>query len=302
MAALALEAEGVLRRYRNGRGVGPVSLGLRAGEVLALLGPNGSGKTTLLRCLATRSRPRGGEVRWFGDPDPARARPRLAVVFDATAHVEEVSGEENLRFFARARKVPEEPQLLVAAGLAEVGGEEVANYSYGMRRRLLIAEALVGDPALLVLDEPTLGLDVEGRNWLELVLRERQRRGWSTLLGTNDTSFVEEVATRVGFLVDGRLVADSPLADLLASLGGLREVSLRFRGEVDLESLRDVAGVRQVVASPEGALVLAARRDGLVADILGAVGELDRRLVDLSIREPGLAECFLQLTGRPLDG
>ena len=302
MAALALEAEGVLRRYRNGRGVGPVSLGLRAGEVLALLGPNGSGKTTLLRCLATRSRPRGGEVRWFGDPDPARARPRLAVVFDATAHVEEVSGEENLRFFARARKVPEEPQLLVAAGLAEVGGEEVANYSYGMRRRLLIAEALVGDPALLVLDEPTLGLDVEGRNWLELVLRERQRRGWTTLLGTNDTSFVEEVATRVGFLVDGRLVADSPLADLLASLGGLREVSLRFRGEVDLGPLRDVAGVRQVVASPEGALVLAARRDGLVADILGAVGELDRRLVDLSIREPGLAECFLQLTGRPLDG
>ena len=302
MAALALEAEGVLRRYRNGRGVGPVSLGLRAGEVLALLGPNGSGKTTLLRCLATRSRPRGGEVRWFGDPDPARARPRLAVVFDATAHVEEVSGEENLRFFARARKVPEEPQLLVAAGLAEVGGEEVANYSYGMRRRLLIAEALVGDPALLVLDEPTLGLDVEGRNWLELVLRERQRRGWTTLLGTNDTSFVEEVATRVGFLVDGRLVADSPLADLLASLGGLREVSLRFRGEVDLGPLRDVAGVRQVVASPEGALVLAARRDGLVADLLGAVGELDRRLVDLSIREPGLAECFLQLTGRPLDG
>ncbi len=302
MAALALEAEGVLRRYRNGRGVGPVSLGLRAGEVLALLGPNGSGKTTLLRCLATRSRPRGGEVRWFGDPDPARARPRLAVVFDATAHVEEVSGEENLRFFARARKVPEEPQLLVAAGLAEVGGEEVANYSYGMRRRLLIAEALVGDPALLVLDEPTLGLDVEGRNWLELVLRERQRRGWTTLLGTNDTSFVEEVATRVGFLVDGRLVADSPLADLLASLGGLREVTLRFRGEVDLGPLRDVAGVRQVVASPEGALVLAARRDGLVADLLGAVGELDRRLVDLSIREPGLAECFLQLTGRPLDG
>ncbi len=302
MAALALEAEAVLRRYRNGRGVGPVSLRLLAGEVLAVLGPNGSGKTTLLRCLATRSRPRGGEVRWFGDPDPARARPRLAVVFDATAHVEEVSGEEKLRFFARARKVPEEPQLLVAAGLAEVGGEEVANYSYGMRRRLLIAEALVGDPALLVLDEPTLGLDVEGRNWLELVLRERQRRGWSTLLGTNDTSFVEEVATRVGFLVDGRLVADSPLADLLASLGGLREVSLRFRGEVDLERLRDVDGVRQVVASPEGALVLAARRDGLVADLLGAVGELDRRLVDLSIHEPGLAECFLQLTGRPLDG
>ena len=302
MGGLALEAEGVLRRYRNGRGVGPVSLRLGAGEVLALLGPNGSGKTTLLRCLSTRSRPRSGEVRWFGDPDPARARPRLAVVFDATAHVDEVSGQENLRFFAWARRVPEDPQLLVDSGLAEVGGEAVANYSYGMRRRLLIAEALVGDPALLVLDEPTLGLDVEGRGWLELVLGERRRRGLSTLVGTNDTSFVEVVATRVGFLVDGRLVADSPVAELLASVGGLREVSMRFRGEVDLERLGEVAGVRQVVASPDGALVLAARRDGLVADLLGAVGELDRRLVDLTIREPGLADCFLQLTGRPLDG
>ncbi|MGC8473699.1 MAG: ABC transporter ATP-binding protein [Candidatus Dormibacteria bacterium] len=302
MAALALEAEGVLRRYRNGRGVGPVSLRLGSGEVLALLGPNGSGKTTLLRCLATRSRPRGGEVRWFGNPDPARARPRLAVVFDATAHVDEVSGEENLRFFASSRRAPVAPGLLLEAGLAEVGAEQVANYSYGMRRRLLIAEALVGEPALLVLDEPTLGLDVEGRRWLETVLHERRRRGLSTLLGTNDTSFVEEVATRVGFLVDGRLVADSPLAELLASVGGLREVSLRFRGSVDLEGLRAVDGVHQVVASPDGALVLAARREGLVADLLGAVGELDRLLVDLSIREPGLAECFLQLTGRPLDG
>ena len=302
MAALALEAEGVLRRYRNGRGVGPVSLQLGTGDVLALLGPNGSGKTTLLRCLATRSRARGGEVRWFGDPDPARARPRLAVVFDATAHVDEVSGEENLRFFARARRAPMAPGLLAEAGLAEVGAEQVSNYSYGMRRRLLIAEALIGDPALLVLDEPTLGLDVEGRRWLGTVLHERQRRGLSTLLGTNDTSFVEEVATRVGFLVDGRLVADSPLAELLASVGGLREVSLRFRGSVDLERLRAVAGVHHVVASPDGALVLAARRDGLVADLLGAVGELDRLLVDLSIREPGLAECFLQLTGRRLDG
>ena len=302
MATLALEAEGVLRRYRNGRGVGPVSLQLGTGEVLALLGPNGSGKTTLLRCLATRSRARGGEVRWFGDPDPARARSRLAVVFDATAHVDEVSGEENLRFFASARRAPVALGLLVEAGLAEVGGEQVSNYSYGMRRRLLIAEALVGDPALLVLDEPTLGLDVEGRRWLETVLHERQRRGLSTLLGTNDTSFVEVVATRVGFLMDGRLVADSPLAELLASVGGLREVSLRFRGNVDLDRLRAVAGVHQVVASADGALVLAARRDGLVADLLGAVGELDRLLIDLSIREPRLAECFLQLTGRPLDG
>ena len=302
MAALALEADGVARRFRNGRGVGPLDLSVRAGEVVALLGPNGSGKTTLLRCLSTRSRPRGGRLRWFGSPDPARARGRLAMVFDSTAHVDEVSGEENLRFFARARGVWPGPEALASAGLAPVGGEEVSNYSYGMRRRLLIAEALLGDPELLVLDEPTLGLDVAGRRWLAAALLERRQHHRATLVGTNDTSFVEEVATRVGFLVEGRLVADAPLPELLESVGGLREVSLRCREGVDPERLRAVAGVRQVVDTEDGFVVLASRRDGLVADLLAAVGELDLRLVDLAVREPGLADCFLQLTGRPLDG
>lgn len=302
MSHPVLEARDLLRRFSNGRGVGPLNLLVSQGEVLALVGPNGCGKTTLLRCLATRSTPGQGEVLWFGDRDPALARPRLGVVFDATAHADELSARENLAFFASARGAPVGPStpLLSQAELSDVADEPVASYSYGMRRRLLLAEALAGDPELLLLDEPTLGLDVAGQRWLADVLQERAARGTAVCISTNDTEFVESAATRVCFLVDGLAVHDSHLDELLASLGGSREIHLTSRSQLPVERLRCVPGVEGVALVEAGAIVLAHQREGLLADLLATMGDLDRTLVDLSVREPGLADCFLRITGRAL--
>lgn len=304
MSVAVLEATSVVRRYRNGRGVGPVDLALGAGEVLALLGPNGSGKTTLLRCLATRSRPGSGRVRWFGSEDQAGARARLGVVFDATAHVEELSARTNLEFFAGVRGVVPSgvDPLLEAAELAKVASDPVGSYSYGMRRRLLLAEALAGDPELLLLDEPTLGLDVQGRRWLAEVIADRRERGRVTLLSTNDTEFVEQVASRVAFLLDGRLVHDSPLEELLATVGGRRELLLTCRRAPDRDRLAAIPGVESVMPVEGGMRLTTRNRDGLLAEVLAVVGDLDQNLADLSVRDAGLADCFLRLTGRPLDG
>ncbi len=302
LAAPALRAEQVAQRFRNGRGVGPVDLELGKGEILALVGPNGSGKTTLLRCLATRNRPRQGSISWFGDSNRERARSRLAVVFDATAHADELSARDNLGFFASVRGVSasEAEGVLVAAELAEVAGEPVASYSYGMRRRLLLAEALVGNPDLMLLDEPTLGLDVAGQRWLGGVLKDRARTGGAVCISTNDTEFVEAVASRVCFLVEGRLVQDATVPDLLSSLGGTREIRISCRGPLPLEVMSKVLGVEGVAPIEGGLLVLARQRDGLLAELLSILGGLDQSLVDLSVREPGLADCFLRLTGRTL--
>ena len=304
VAAPVLLAEQLGRRFRNGRGMGPISLRVEPGEVVAVVGPNGSGKTTLLRCLATRSRPQSGEVRWFGSPSPEAARHRIGVLFDATAHADELSARANISFFAGVKGVPMEAAdaALTAADVAEVSLEPVSTFSYGMRRRLLLAEALAGDPELLLFDEPTLGLDVSGRLWLAEVLRERSHRGLSACISTNDTEFVEEVATRVCFLVDGAVLRDAPLAELLASLGGSREVRISCRGSLPKDSMAAVPGVEAVAAVEGGLLVVAGRRDGLLADLLACLGDLDQELIDLSVREPGLADCFLQLTGRSLDG
>jgi len=297
-----LAAAGLSRRYRNGRGVGPVSLTVGPGEVQALVGPNGSGKTTLLRCLATRSRPQSGQLSWFGDGDRQLARSKLAVVFDATAHADELSARQNLAFFATARGVATnlwEPALEEAA-VAEVGGDPLSRLSYGMRRRVLLAEALVGDPPLLLLDEPTLGLDVSGCRWLAEALRDRAKAGLATCISTNDTDFVEQVATRVCFLVDGEAVRDAPLADLLAELGGTREIQLSYRGPSPALFVLAVNGVEQAAEAEGGLLILARQRDGLIPDLLATLGDLDAHLLDLKVRDPGLADCFLQLTGRAL--
>jgi ABC-type multidrug transport system ATPase subunit len=284
--------------------MGPVSLRVDPGEVVAVVGPNGSGKTTLLRCLATRSRPQSGAVLWFGSPSLEAARHRIGVLFDATAHADELSARANISFFAGVKGVPmaAADAALSAADVADVSLEPVSSISYGMRRRLLLAEALAGDPELLLLDEPTLGLDVSGRLWLGEVLRERSRRGLAACISTNDTEFVEQVANRVCFLVDGAVLRDAPLAELLASLGGRREVRISCRGSLPRDSMAAVAGVEAVAAVEGGLLVVAARRDGLLADLLACLGDLDLELVDLSVREPGLADCFLQLTGRSLGG
>ncbi|HUY08037.1 MAG TPA: ABC transporter ATP-binding protein [Candidatus Dormibacteraeota bacterium] len=297
-----LAAAGLSRRYRNGRGVGPVNLTVGPGEVQALVGPNGSGKTTLLRCLATRTRPNSGELTWFGDGDRQAARAKLAVVFDATAHADELSARQNLAFFGTARKARSdlwEPALEEAA-VAELGGDPLARLSYGMRRRVLLAEALVGDPPLLLLDEPTLGLDVSGCQWLAEALRIRARTGLATCISTNDTDFVEQVATRVCFLVDGEAVRDAPLSELLAELGGTREVQLSYRGPSPISAVRVIEGVDRAAEAEGGLLILARQRDGLLPDILATLGDLDLHLVDLKVRDPGLADCFLRLTGRAL--
>lgn len=297
-----LAAAELSRRYRNGRGVGPVNLTVGPGQVQALVGPNGSGKTTLLRCLATRTSPDSGEVTWFGLPNRQAARAKLAVVFDATAHTDELSARENLSFFATARKVNRDlwDSALEEASVAEVSGDPVSRLSYGMRRRVLLAEALVGDPPLLLLDEPTLGLDVSGCQWLAEALRNRAGMGLASCISTNDTDFVEQVATRVCFLVDGRAVRDAPLSDLLAELGGTREIQLTYRGPSPVSAVSRIDGVEGAAEVAGGLLILAQQRDGLLAEILATLGDLDAHLVDLKVRDPGLADCFLRLTGRPL--
>lgn len=232
-AARAVATRGMSRAYPNRRGCFDVDLEVAPGEVLGLMGVNGSGKSTLLSVLATTEKATSGEVRWFDDasaPGP-RLRRRLGIVGDAPVHFDELSGEQNVYFFARQYGVAAAVarnrmrSLLEWAGLLDSADLRVAEYSLGMRRRLAIIEALLHQPALILMDEPTLGLDHLGAADLAERLRGEADRGAALVLSTNDAVLAERTCDRVLFLQGGRVVSEetvgrAPLARLFRRATG----------------------------------------------------------------------------------
>ncbi|HEY8739999.1 MAG TPA: ABC transporter ATP-binding protein [Candidatus Dormibacteraeota bacterium] len=232
-ATAPVSARALSRIYRSRRGCFEVDLDVSTGEVLGLMGVNGSGKTTLLSVLATAEPLTSGEVSWFGEraaPGPALRR-RLGVVGDAPLHFDELTGEQNAYFFARqyglerAEATARLEELLAWCGLLDSRDLPVGEYSLGMRRRLSIIEALLHRPDLILMDEPTLGLDHLGAADLAARLRAEAERGAALVLSTNDAALAERVCDRVLFMHQGRVVSEeevgrAPLARLFRRATG----------------------------------------------------------------------------------
>jgi ABC-2 type transport system ATP-binding protein len=256
-----------------------LDLELHSGELFGLLGPNGAGKSTTLRVLIGQRPPTSGSVTVFGRDvvrDWALIKPRFGYVPDRENHFEEFSGRRNLRFFCGLYDVPESriAECLTRVELEEAADLPVRGYSLGMRRKLLLARALLHKPRLLYLDEPTANLDIHSGGLVRRILRELVADGCTVLLTTHNMSEVEEICDRVAILCRGRLVAlDNPLtlrqrhtehkADVLFKDGQ--------RGAFDLDKSEDSAALAQQVAA-------------------GAVATLQTR-------EFNFHETFLKLTG-----
>jgi ABC-type multidrug transport system ATPase subunit len=280
-------------RYRRDRwALRDVSLRVGPGQVVAVAGPNGSGKSTLVRLLAGDLAHAAGAV--------ARA-PRTTVGYaaDEPVHLEALSTLENARFFARSSggsaAVAAVDGLLDAFGL---GGElqtPVGELSFGGRRKLLLVEALAHAPDLLLLDEPTVGLDAAGVAALARALDARANAGGAVVLATNDLPAAEALATRVVFLHEGRLVADDTPAALL---GAARRAT---RIEVTAPPPRPAAvafpaGIRSLEA-PDGWILEATAGSGVLPAVCAALDAAGVRVEALRIRPPGLADAFAAVTG-----
>ena len=211
---------GSLRRRRV-TAVHEVSLRVESGEVLGLLGPNRAGKTTLVKVLLSLCRPSGGQVQRLGRPLTDRSTlARVGYVHENHAFPRYLSAAALLEYYGALSLTPSElvlqrvPQLLERVGLADRGREPIARFSKGMVQRLGMAQALINDPELLVLDEPTEGLDLSGRQLLREVVRDMRSRGRTVLLVSHVLSEVEQLCDRVAVLSAGRLRYLGPLADL----------------------------------------------------------------------------------------
>lgn len=212
-----IRLSGLRVQYGNFTAVDGLDLDIRKGELFGLLGPNGAGKSTTIRVLIGQRRPSAGKVSVAGYDvvrDWAKIKPLFGYVPDRENHFEEFTGRRNLEFFAELYAVP---RLRVRDCLRMVELEDAADnlvrgYSLGMRRKLLLARALLHEPQVLYLDEPTANLDIHSAEIVHRILRERVAAGATVVLTTHDMDEVEKICDRVGIVCKGKLVAlDSPL-------------------------------------------------------------------------------------------
>jgi ABC-2 type transport system ATP-binding protein len=250
----AVEARGIAKQYGSLVAVHELTFSAEAGEILGVLGPNGAGKTTAIRVLTTILEPTRGTFAVAGVPHtkPTEIRRRIGVLPESAGYPERQSGEEFLRYHARLHgRSRAEAQALAHGLLAEVGLADrrrslIKTYSRGMRQRLGIARALVNDPRVLFLDEPTLGLDPAGqRQILTTIRRVADERGSTVLLSTHLLGEVEELCSRVLILNRGRIVAQGTVGEIVRQAGAPRSARLRVATE-DLE--RAVAALAPAAA------------------------------------------------------
>ncbi len=300
-----LSADRVHFQYGSGRGINGVSLCIERGACLGLLGQNGSGKTTLTRLVLGLLRPQAGSLHLFGEP-PGGRRPsllrRLGVVLDTDVHWDNLSGFQNALFVARSYGLgPQQAEqqlirLFRMAQLEEQAHDPVATYSLGMRRKLSLVEALSHGPDLLVLDEPTAGLDPAFMCTLTDVIRQRCSAGRSTWVGGNDPEWLAGVASQVVFLQAGEIIAQGTVAQLTAALEPLLEA------EITLEHFAPVgrppmAWVRSVSQQGNEITILMERDHAQIPDLLGWLAAQGAVARAFRLRGCTLRDAFLLRTG-----
>ncbi len=292
------------------RAVDGISFEVRAGELYGLLGPNGAGKTTTLSMIAGLLRPDAGEVLVDGIPfsaDPRRAKRIMGVVPQELAVYEELSARENLEFWGRIAGLPPRTararadELLAALALTDRAREPVKTYSGGMKRRVNLGCALLHRPRLLLLDEPTVGIDPQARlNILEFI-RGLQREGTAIMYTTHYLEEAETLCQRIGIIDHGRLLAEGTLAELQQRLGGDRLFVLEGQlSGAKPETWPRFAQHFQVLQLTDRQLVVAARDSRDPADCLRDLLSLPVRVENVTLKRPSLNDVFLQLTGRDL--
>jgi ABC-2 type transport system ATP-binding protein len=301
----ALLCRGLIKRYADVTAVDGLDLQVQRGECFGLLGPNGAGKTTTIEILEGLTRPDAGEVRVLGaawdQGDDRGLRQRLGIQLQETKLHEKLSVEETVRlfrsFYARG---PEVDEVLRMVQLEEKRKAWVGKLSGGQKQRLSVACALVNDPEVLFLDEPTTGLDPQSRRQLWDLIVAFKSRGRTVLLTTHYMDEAEQLCDRVAIIDHGKVIALGTPAELIAGLGAEHVVSFAVRGDLDVAAVRALPGVVEARPEPAGIALTVRQPHRAVPALLAELARQGAELSSLTTHHATLEDVFVSLTGRKL--
>ncbi len=306
-----VEVTGLRKRFGDVEAVRGIDFRVEVGETYGLLGPNGAGKTTTISIVAGLLRRDAGEVKVAGMPmdiDTAAPRALIGLVPQELAVYPDLTGRENLRFFGKLYGLSGAPlrrrveEVLEVIGLRDRADDRVDEYSGGMKRRLNIGIGLLHEPKLLILDEPTVGVDPQSRNAILESVEALSASGRGVLYTTHYMEEAERLCDRVGIIDEGRLVAEGTRRELIRLVGERDRVRLQGSGNLSgaADALGRLDGVGDVVAADRSLEVVTVDAARLLPELLAVATEAGMAVTQVEISQPDLESVFLHLTGKAL--
>ncbi len=313
MSKNVIETHGLTKRYNGVVAVDHLDLTIQEGEVFGMLGPNGSGKTTTILMILGLTEPTEGEVRVLGlDParQPLSVKARVGYIPDQVGFYDDLTAVENLMYTAKLNGIPRKEALarideaLERMGLSEVKDRMVKTYSRGMRQRLAVADVLIKQPRVVIMDEPTQGLDPEGAHEFLKIIRNLRDDGITVLLASHLLHQVQSVCDRVGLFNQGKMAVSGTVEELARAYmkGGYR-IELEATGDQQalLKALRQVKGVTEVRALGRNRYEVRAQGD-LRAEASRAVVLAGGGLLSLHVEAPSLDDIYVRFFQEVKDG
>jgi ABC-2 type transport system ATP-binding protein len=310
-----VEVKNLVKRYQGAdfNAVDDIEFEIREGEVFSLLGPNGAGKTTTISILNTLISATSGTASIDGydvQKDQMAVRRVIGVVPQDLALYEELSGEENLRFWGEMQGIApadlkaEIHEKLVLMELEDRARDRVKTYSGGMKRRLNLAIGLLGNPKLIMLDEPTVAIDPQSRRYILDWVKKINGEGTTILYTTHYMEEAQELSDRIGIMDQGKLIAIGTLEELTQSVGEKETLKLKLSQELGKQALvaavEKLPGVAQATAQEEELILNVESATDALPGVLAEAAKLDVAIRTIDIQEPNLEAVFLALTGRAL--
>lgn len=306
-----LKVRELKKHFKDVKAVNEINFEVKKGEIFGLLGPNGAGKSTTISMISTLVHPDGGDIFYKGESilkNPKPLQKKLGVVPQEIALYPTLTGYENLRFWGNVyglngsllkQRIEEVSKII---GIRDRLKHQIEKYSGGMKRRLNIGAALLHEPELLIMDEPTVGIDPQSRNHILDTVLELNKKGMTIIYTSHYMEEVEYLCSRISIMDQGQIIASGSKGELVEIIKGNKRINLKFDNISDtlLGKIKEISYINNVEIISDEVAITTNNGEAIFKDIINKVSETDSSILSIDVKKPNLEEVFLHLTGKAL--